>query len=70
MKNNDKHDISTEVSDKETQQKVKSLQSSFMSGGISRRDFVATSMALGVSLAGATAIVNQAEAATPKQGGR
>lgn len=70
MSNSDKHDISTEVSDKETQQKAKSLQASFMSGKINRRDFVATSMALGVSLAGATAVVSEVEAATPKQGGR
>jgi len=70
MNINDKHDISSEISDKETQQKAKSLQSSFISGEISRRDFVATSMALGVSLAGATAVVNEVEAATPKNGGR
>lgn len=70
MNSNDKHDISSEISDKETQQKAKSLQSSFISGEISRRDFVATSMALGVSLAGATAVVNEVEAATPKNGGR
>ena len=70
MNSNDKHDISSEISDKEAQQKAKSLQSSFISGEISRRDFVATSMALGVSLAGATAVVNEVEAATPKNGGR
>lgn len=70
MNSNDKHDISSEISDKETQQKAKSLQSSFISGEISRRDFVATSMALGVSLAGATAVVKEVEAATPKNGGR
>jgi peptide/nickel transport system substrate-binding protein len=67
---NPKHDISTEVSDKETQIKAKKLQDSFVSGKISRRNFVSTSVAIGVSLAGATAVVNQVEAATPKSGGR
>jgi len=67
---NPKHDISTEVSDKETQIKAKKLQESFISGKISRRNFVSTSVAIGVSLAGATAVVNQVEAATPKSGGR
>jgi peptide/nickel transport system substrate-binding protein len=67
---NPKHDISTEVSDKETQIKAKKLQESFVSGKISRRNFVSTSVAIGVSLAGATAVVNQVEAATPKSGGR
>ena len=67
---NPKHDISTEVLDKETQIKAKKLQESFISGKISRRNFVSTSVAIGVSLAGATAVVNQVEAATPKSGGR
>jgi len=67
---NPKHDISSEVSDKETQIKAKKLQESFISGKISRRNFVSTSVAIGVSLAGATAVVNQVEAATPKNGGR
>ena len=66
---NPKHDISSEVSDKETQIKAKKLQESFISGKISRRNFVSTSVAIGVSLAGATAVVNQVEAATPKSGG-
>src|SRR5210317_974276 len=67
---NPKHDISSEVSDKETQIKAKKLHESFISGKISRRNFVSTSVAIGVSLAGATAVVNQVEAATPKSGGR
>ena len=67
---NPKHDISSEVSDKETRIKAKKLQESFISGKISRRNFVSTSVAIGVSLAGATAVVNQVEAATPKSGGR
>jgi peptide/nickel transport system substrate-binding protein len=67
---NPKHDISSEVSDKETQIKAKKLQESFISGKISRRNFVSTSVAIGVSLAGATAVVNQVEAATPRSGGR
>lgn len=38
-------------------------------GRLSRRDFLFRASALGVSLAGATAIWNSAAAATPKQGG-
>ena len=44
--------------------------SRFYGSAINRRDFIATALALGVSLGGATAVVKQAEAATPKSGGR
>jgi len=57
-------------SNESSQIKAKKLQESFISGKISRRNFVSTSVAIGVSLAGATAVVNQVEAATPKSGGR
>ena len=68
--NNPKYDISNEVAHGETKTKAKHLQADFMAGAIGRRDFIATALALGVSLGGATAVVKQAEAATPKSGGR
>ena len=68
--NNPKYDISNEASHGETKAKAKHLQARFMAGAISRRDFISTALALGVSLGGATAVVKQAEAATPKSGGR
>ena len=69
-KRNPKHDLVSEVSDKETQVKVEKLQSSFLSGKIGRRSFMTGALALGVSLTGASTVVEQALAATPKQGGR
>ena len=69
-KRNPKHDLVSEVSDKETQIKVEELQSSFLSGKIGRRSFMTGALALGVSLTGASTVVEQALAATPKQGGR
>ncbi|MEK9621467.1 MAG: ABC transporter substrate-binding protein [Alphaproteobacteria bacterium] len=69
-KRNPKHDLVSEVSDKETQIKVEKLQSSFLSGKIGRRSFMTGALALGVSLTGASTVVEQALAATPKQGGR
>ena len=68
--NNPKYDISNEVAHGETKAKAQHLQADFMAGAISRRDFIATALALGVSLGGATAVVKQAQAATPKAGGR
>jgi peptide/nickel transport system substrate-binding protein len=69
-KRNPKHDLVSEVSDRETQVKVEKLQSSFLSGKIGRRSFMTGALALGVSLTGASTVVEQALAATPKQGGR
>ena len=68
--NNPKYAISNEVAHGETKAKAQHLQADFMAGAIGRRDFIATALALGVSLGGATAVVKQAEAATPKSGGR
>ena len=68
--NNPKYDISNEVAHGETKAKAQHLQADFMAGAISRRDFISTALALGVSLGGATAVVKQAQAATPKSGGR
>ena len=67
---NPKHDISSEVSDRENQIKLEKLQSGFLAGKIGRRSFMTGALALGVSLTGASSVVDQALAATPKAGGR
>ena len=67
---NPKYNIATEISDKESQIKADKLQSSFLSGKISRRGFMNGAIALGASLTGASTFVEQAYAATPKAGGR
>ena len=54
----------------ERDEKFAHLHSSFQSGGISRRNFISGALALGVSLTAASALVNQAQAMTPKKGGR
>ena len=56
--------------DRETQEKFERLHSSFERGGISRRNFISGALALGFSMTAASALVNKAEAATPKKGGR
>ena len=56
--------------DRETQEKFERLQGSFESGRISRRNFISGALALGVSMTAASALVNKAQAATPKRGGR
>ena len=67
---NPKYNITTEISDKESQIKADKLQSSFLSGKISRRGFMNGAIALGASITGASTFVEQAYAATPKAGGR
>ena len=54
----------------ETREKFARLQSSFENGRISRRNFISGALALGFSMTAASALVNKAEAATPKKGGR
>ncbi|MGI9310086.1 MAG: ABC transporter substrate-binding protein [bacterium] len=54
----------------ETLDQVERLHSSFLRGRISRRNFIAGARALGVSMTAASALVNRAEASTPKRGGR
>ncbi len=56
--------------DRETREKFDLLHSSFERGGISRRNFISGALALGFSMTAASALVNKAEAATPKKGGR
>ncbi|MGR3913854.1 MAG: ABC transporter substrate-binding protein [Gammaproteobacteria bacterium] len=58
------------IENRETQEKFQRLQSDFTSGGINRRNFITGALALGVSLSAASALVSEAEAATPKRGGR
>ena len=67
---NPMYDIASEVADKETQIKADKLQTGFLSGNISRRGFMTGALALGVSMTGASTVVEQALAATPKAGGR
>ena len=64
------NNISAEISDKENQIKAEKLQAGFLAGNISRRGFMTGAVALGATLAGASTIVEQAMAATPKAGGR
>ena len=54
----------------EALEKFERLQSSFENGRISRRNFISGAVALGVSMTAASVLVNKAEAATPKKGGR
>ena len=63
-------DLTEGLTDREKVEKVKHLQNSFENGKISRRAFMGYSLALGVSMTGATSLMNMAEAATPKKGGR
>ena len=63
-------DLSAGVSDLEIADKISDIQQSFESGQMSRRGFMTTALALGVSLTAASAIFNKVEAATPKKGGR
>lgn len=57
---NPMYDISSEVADKETQIKADKLQTGFLSGNISRRGFMTGALALGVSMTGASTVVEQA----------
>ncbi len=51
-------------------EKLDQLTAAFQQGKVGRREFVTGATALGLSLAAATQVVKQAEAATPKKGGR
>ena len=59
----------TEVSDRDSMEKINRLQSSFKSGKIGRRDFMTTAIALGLSTTAASSMFNKAWAAA-KKGGR
>ena len=62
--------LTAEISDRETAEKVELLSKHLVSGKVSRRGFITGAIAMGVSLTTASAFVSQAEAATPKKGGR
>ncbi len=63
-------DLSSSIADLEVVDKITDIQHSFETGRMTRRGFMMGAMALGVSLASASAILNKVEAATPKKGGR
>ena len=63
-------DLSHEVKDRGKAQKVKQLQSCFENGKLTRRSFMQGALALGVSMSSALSLVDVAQAATPKKGGR
>ena len=63
-------DLSRSVPDREAADKVKIIQSSYETGRITRRNFMAGALAMGVSLTAASAFMNRVEAATPNKGGR
>lgn len=67
---NGRVDLTAEIPDRETAEKVEQLSQHFFSGKVTRRGFMVNAMALGVSLTSASAFMSQAEAATPKKGGR
>lgn len=67
-KSNDK-DLG-ELPNREVAENLNRLKSDFSAGKISRRGFLATAVALGVSMTAATSFVEKAHAATPKKGGR
>ena len=62
--------LTAEISDREKAEKVELLSEHLVTGKVSRRGFMTGALALGVSLTTASAFVSQAEAATPKKGGR
>ncbi len=63
-------DLSDGIRDREKIGNVRRLQSDFEAGRLSRRHFMTSALALGVSMTSASALLGRAEAATPKQGGR
>lgn len=65
-----KVNLTAEIEDRETAEKVELLSEYLVNGKVTRRGFMTGALALGVSLTTASAFVSQAEAATPKRGGR
>ena len=63
-------DLTAEISDRETAEKVDLLSQHLLTGKVTRRGFMTNAIALGVSLTTASAFMSQAEAAKPKRGGR
>ena len=67
---NGKVNLTAEISDRETADKVELLSQHLLTGKVTRRGFMTNALALGVSLTAASAFMSQAEAAAPKKGGR
>ncbi len=63
-------DLVNSITNKETASKVTDLKNCFEQGKITRRTFMSTALALGVSLTTAAGFVDRAMAAAPKKGGR
>ena len=63
-------DLTSEIDDKEKSEKISQLQTCFEYGKISRRNFMQSALALGVSMGSALSLVDKVYAATPKKGGR
>ncbi|WP_423908166.1 ABC transporter substrate-binding protein [Candidatus Spongiihabitans sp.] len=70
MSNHSNHLKPCETVARETLEKFNRLQSSFENGKVNRRNFMAGALALGFSMTAASALLNKAEAATPKKGGQ
>ena len=62
--------LTDKIKDQESAEKLMKLQTAFESGKVSRRGFMSGAIALGASMTAADAILNRAEAMTPKKGGR
>lgn len=66
----DKSDITKDIKQLERNDRFNRLIGDLNSGQVSRRQFMSYALALGVSMTGASAVMQRAEAATPKKGGR
>ncbi len=68
-----KHDLTVDTdlsADREAVDKMHEIQAAYLSGKMSRRNFLSTTLALGLSFTAASSFVSKAEAATPNKGGR
>ena len=67
------HDLTVDgdlSADRKAVDKMREIQAAYLSGKMSRRNFLSTTLALGLSFTAASSFVSKAEAATPKKGGR
>ncbi len=69
-KDRKKIDPTTSIHDLEVAEKIRDMQLSLESGKLTRRGFISSALALGVSLTAASTLLNHVEAAAPKKGGR
>ncbi len=66
----DSSDITKDIKQHERTDQFNRLMQDLNNGKVSRRQFMSYAVALGVSMTGASTIMQRAEAATPKKGGR